>query len=201
VADTPIARSPIAPARPVEIVGGWEVSRRTSSATLRLADLSPLTKIGVKAEKPPFDIGYGRSSRLGDWLVIGSGPGEWTLLGPIGEAKEIATVGFATVTDLTHGRALVRLTGDRAPKLMEKVCSTDLSDHMCPNGAAFRSSVANVVTDVIRHDIEETRSYLLHCERSSGPFLFDVLLDAGVEFGIDVDGFPHRGPNFSWTDG
>lgn len=180
---------------------GWEVSRRKSSATLRLADLSPLTKIGVKAEKPPFDVGYGRSSRLGDWLVIGSGPGEWTLLGPTGDTKEIATTGFATVTDLTHGRALVRLTGDRAAELMEKVCSIDLSDPMCPNGAAFRASVANVVTDVIRYDIEGTRSYLLHCERSSGPFLFDALLDAGVEFGIDIDGFPDRGPYFSGADG
>jgi hypothetical protein len=30
---------------------------------------------------------------------------------------------------------------------------------------------------------------LLHCERSSGQFLFDALLDAGAEFGIDIQGF------------
>jgi hypothetical protein len=29
----------------------------------------------------------------------------------------------------------------------------------------------------------------LHCERSSGQFLFDALLDAGTEFEIDAEGF------------
>ena len=33
------------------------------------------------------------------------------------------------------------------------------------------------------------RSYLLHCERSVGQYLFDALLDAGAEFGVEVDGF------------
>ena len=33
------------------------------------------------------------------------------------------------------------------------------------------------------------RSYLLHCERSSGQYLADSLLDAGAEFGIGVDRF------------
>ena len=60
---------------------------------------------------------------------------------------------------------------------------------MCPDGAVFRASCANVVTDVIRDDVDGTRSYLLHCERSSGQFLFDALLDAGAEFAIDVEGF------------
>ena len=30
-------------------------------------------------------------------------------------------------------------------------------------------------------------SYLLHCEWSSGQYLFDVLFDAGDELGIEVD--------------
>jgi hypothetical protein len=46
-----------------------------------------------------------------------------------------------------------------------------------------------LVTDVIRDDLaDSTRSYLIHCERSSGQHLFDCILDAGIEFGIDVDG-------------
>ena len=72
---------------------------------------------------------------------------------------------------------------------MAKLCPIDLSDRMCPNGAAFRASVANVVTDVLRDDADGISSYVLHCERSSGQFLFDAVLDAGAEFGIDVEGF------------
>ncbi len=53
--------------------------------------------------------------------------------------------------------------------------------------------VRDVATDVIRDDVRSLdateRSYLLHCERSSGQYLFDAVLDAGREFGIQVDGF------------
>ncbi len=49
--------------------------------------------------------------------------------------------------------------------------------------------MAKVVTDVVRDDFDGTRSYLLHCERSSGQYLFDVLVDAGAEFGLEIAGF------------
>ena len=189
VTDSPVARSPIVQAGPVEMLRDWEVSRRRTSAPLTLADLTPMTKIGVKAQEPPFAVGYGKSVRIENWLVTGSGPGEWTLLGPVGKTMAVTTIGFATVIDLTHGRALVRLTGKKAASVMEKVCSIDLSTPMCPDGAVFRAAVANVVTDVVRDDIDGISSYLLHCERSSGQFLFDALLDAGAEFGIDIQGF------------
>ena len=55
--------------------------------------------------------------------------------------------------------------------------------------SAFRSSVAKIVTDVVRDDVDGAPSYLLHCERSSGQYLFDVLVDAGDEFGLEVAGF------------
>ena len=58
-----------------------------------------------------------------------------------------------------------------------------------PDGAALRTAVAAVATDVIRDDLDGTRSYLLHCERSVGQYLFDAVLRAGAEFGIEVDGF------------
>jgi glycine cleavage system aminomethyltransferase T len=53
--------------------------------------------------------------------------------------------------------------------------------------------VAAVATDVIRDDTGGERSYLLHCERSSGAYLFGALLTAGGEFGIEIDGFTPPG--------
>ena len=51
-------------------------------------------------------------------LVVGSGPGEWLLIGPAAAERDYRQRrsparcdGFATVVDLTHGRALLRLTG------------------------------------------------------------------------------------------
>jgi hypothetical protein len=50
-----------------------------------------------------------------------------------------------------------------------------------------------VATDVIRDDTGCIPSYLLHCERSSGAYLFGELLAAGHEFGIEIDGFTTDG--------
>jgi len=199
-----IARSPITVAPPVTQHRGWEVSGRRSTADLTLTDLTPLTKIAVRA---PYDgavrdaLGtpFGRAvvDAMGR-LVIGSGPGEWLVLAGVGDGTAVqgqlsqttASFGeFVSILDLTHGRALVALTGTRSVDLLTKVCGIDLADSAAPDGTAFRSSVARVVTDVVRHDSEGTLSYLLHCERSSGQYLFDALLDAGAEFGIEVGGF------------
>jgi heterotetrameric sarcosine oxidase gamma subunit len=199
---TPIARSPIAPAPPVEVVEGWEVSRLRSTAALTLSDRTPWAKVLVHApETGPYSrtaaVGFGHAARVeGGVLEIGSGVGEWLLLGPIGSAGDLMARAAArtdaeqvSVLDMTHGRALVRLTGGAAPAVLSKVCGVDLADHVTPILAAFRSLVANVATDVVRDDVAGVRSYLLHCERSSGQYLFDVLVDAGSEYGLEVDGF------------
>lgn len=178
----PLARGPIAPAPPVTVAHGFQVSARRSTAALRIADCTPLTKTLVR--DPALGVPFGRAARdERGVLVVGSRPGEWTLLAPPG-----TEVG-ADAVDLTSARALVRLTGPTAPALLAKVCAIDLDDAVTPDGAAFTSSVAKVVTDVVRDDRDGERSYLLSCERSYGQYLFDMLLDAGAEFGIDVDGY------------
>ena len=50
MADEPIARSPIAPAPPVAVVAGWEVSQRRSTSALTLSDRTPLAKVLVHAD-------------------------------------------------------------------------------------------------------------------------------------------------------
>lgn len=55
------------------------------------------------------------------------------------------------------------------------------SDAVTADGAAFRTSVAKVATDVVRDDagVRGGPCYLPHCERSAGQYLLGVLLDAG----------------------
>jgi len=150
-----------------------------------------------------------------EWLLLAA-PG--TEAAVAARVRAVAGSGAAGEQDLelvsvvelfTHGRALMRLTGADAPHLLAKVCSVDFADRVTPDGTAFRSSVAKVATDVVRDDrpgapqatppgapqasSSGTRSYLLHCERSSGQYLFDAILDAGREFGIEPDGFTGTG--------
>jgi sarcosine oxidase, subunit alpha len=208
MADIPVARSPIQPVPPTEVRDGWLVSAVRSPGALRLADRTPLVKLLVRAspqgrvaaslDAPP---GRARHDRHGV-LVVRSGPDEWLLVAAP-DARDVVTSridttddGPVSVIDVTHGRALMRLSGTVGHRLLAKVCAIDLSDAVTPDGAVFRSSVAKVATDVVRNDLpspggaERTvPSYLLHCERSSGQYLFDALLDAGRELGVQVDGF------------
>jgi len=207
-----VARSPIAPATPLRVEAGWEVSGCRSDAPLSIADHTPLAKVHLRAPwngtmAKALGVPFGRAGReagpdgpAGAWLVVGSGPGEWYVLAPPGAAATVAdwlgkmaadsaSGEFVSVVDLTHGRALVRITGRDAADLLARLCGADLHDEMAPDGAALRSAVAGVATDIIRDDRDGVPSYLLHCERSSGQYLFGALVSAGESFGIGVDGF------------
>ena len=85
------------------------------------------------------------------------------------------------------------MRGGQAAHLLASLCGVDLHDDMTPDGTAFRSSVAGLATDVIRDDRGGVRSYLLHCERSSGQYFFGALVSAGDAFGIGIDGFSAPG--------
>jgi heterotetrameric sarcosine oxidase gamma subunit len=200
-----VARSPIAPVPPVLVQAGWEVSGCRSDAPLTITDCTPLAKVQLKAPwnggaAKALGVPFGRAAREQGWLVVGSGPGEWLVLAPPGTAAQVAgwltTLAadaapeeFASVTDLTHGRALMRITGPDAAGLLARLCGADLHDEMAPDGAALRAPVAGVATDIVRDDRAGVPSYLLHCERSSGQYLFGALAGAGEPLGIGVDGF------------
>ena len=202
------ARSPIRPAEPVTVVAGWQVSGNRATSPLTITDLAPLAKAVVRARwdgaaAGALGVPHGRAARNGTGaLVTGSGPGEWLVLAPPGTTPEVAAAlpeaaadaELVTALDLTHGLAVMRITGERSADLLAKVCAVDFSDRVTPDGSALRSSVARLPAGVVRddHDGESApagRSYLLHCDRSYGEYLFGALVDAGREFGIEVDGF------------
>jgi heterotetrameric sarcosine oxidase gamma subunit len=131
-------------------------------------------------------VSFGTSEQRGDVLVVGSRPDEWTLLGP---ADAVAAVvggidlsGFASTTDITHSRLMIRLTGDDAARAMEKACGIDLSDVMTPDGAAVGASVAKVTCDIVRDDVNGVRSYRFLADRSFGQYFWDALRDCAAEF-------------------
>ena len=167
--------------------------------SLMLSDASATTKWlvrgesdGAAADRLAVPFGSSRLTERGV-LVLGSRPGEWIVLGTAGTVAEdvsgldgLDSSDFVSALDWTHGRALFRVTGADAPRMLEKVCSLDWSDAMTPDGAVASASVAKVTCDVARNDVDGTPSYLILCDRSFGQYLFDALIDAGDEFGLSV---------------
>ena len=208
---SPTARSAfLGAASLTRVAEGWEVPTGDASGDVALADLSGLAKVLVKgASSGPaaaelialMGTRFGRTAWDGDRLVTGAAPGEWLVLGPRGTAggtvdhyrTELSRVtdDLVTVMDLTHGRALLRVHGAGTQSLLRRLTALDLDDRFVPDGSALRTSVAGLVTDVVRDDVAGSPSYLLHCERSSGRYLLDTLLAAGDDLGAQLeDGHP-----------
>jgi heterotetrameric sarcosine oxidase gamma subunit len=156
------------------IASGTLPTLATKDRTLVLVDESSAPKWRVFDGLPEVRPGTARSLPAGlTWSVT---PGEWTILGQ--------RPNTGTVVDLTHVRAMFRLTGDRAVDLLAKLCALDFSDGMFPHTAAARTLLAGVATEIVRHDQNGTRSYLLLPSRSFGRYVHGVIADAGSEFGL-----------------
>jgi heterotetrameric sarcosine oxidase gamma subunit len=139
-------------------------------------------------------------------LVAAIAPEQWLCLSDPGvgfSIRDVAADGdsvrpLATVTSVTHANALMRLIGIDSAKVLGKLCSVNFDDVTIPNYSTLRTSIARIVVSLIRDDLaaavgthhdEPVRSYLIMCDRSAGQYVFNVLFEAGQEFGIDVQGF------------
>jgi heterotetrameric sarcosine oxidase gamma subunit len=79
---------------------------------------------------------------------------------------------------------MFRLTGADAAHLINRLCALDLSADIFPSGAAARSLVAGVATEIVRDDLDGAPSYLLLPSSSFKTYLLEVVRDAGAELGL-----------------
>lgn len=136
----------------------------------RMSDESRLGKWRVWEN--PHGVTLGTAHRDSGSLVFAVSPGEWIVIGDRPDLDE--------VVDMTHVRAALRLTGAGARSLLEHVCALDLSDSMTPDGAAARTLVAGVATEIIRDDVAGEPSYLLLMSRSFARSVWDRLEAAAL---------------------
>ncbi len=135
---------------------------------VRIEDESSIGKWRIWDELWPVPVG---KAELRDGrLVLAVAPGEWIVVGE-------RPPGVDTV-DLTHVRAGIRVTGTAARVLLERVCALDLADDMTPDGAAARTLVAGVATEVARDDRAGAPSYLLLMSRSFAGSVHERLVAA-----------------------
>ena len=164
--------------------------------SVTVADAASTTKVQVRAgadtaAAAALGVSYGSSQQRPEGaLVCGTRPDEWTIYGDAGQAAAISatipTEGFVTVIDITHGRAMLRISGSNATSALSKICNLDLGNELTPNGAVFSASVGGVGCDLVRDDQNGETSFLIGCERSFGRFLFIAVADACTEFGVQI---------------
>ena len=165
---------------------------------LALADETPNGKLvleGNQAEsvlKAAFDLraleiseGYDRIYRLrNDLFFISTPPGREAAARKKLTVASAASEELVTVTDITHGRAEIRVLGSDSRELLSKVCGLDFHPSAFPNGTAKQSSLAKTAQLIIRRDIGELPAFSIIGVGSLGAYVWDTMMEAGGEFGL-----------------
>lgn len=162
-----------------------------------LLDASAYGKIMVEGQQAAALIGAAWGAPA---LAIGAGvevgPGQVYCLRPDlffvhtapGVEKEVAReletrasegFGLITVTDVTQGRAELRLVGPASADLLSQLCGLDFRPSVFPHLTAKFTSVAKTRQLVIRHDQDGMLSYAIIGARSLGDYLAHAFRDAG----------------------
>lgn len=92
---------------------------------------------------------------------------------------------LVTVSDVTDGRAQLRLIGPRSAELLSRLCSLDFDPSRFPNRTAKQSSIAKTTQLIIRDDLPgDLLGWRLIGARSLAAYLWTILLEAGHDLSI-----------------
>lgn len=87
-----------------------------------------------------------------------------------------------TVLDMSHGRALMTLSGPHAAGVLIKLCGLDFDERAFPDLHAAQTSVAKVRSLIVRADEGGSPRYILAVDRSHGAYMWGAITDAMQEF-------------------
>lgn len=159
--------------------GDWQ---GTSSATLRLA---PRFGLGV-FEIAAFGSGQLAARRVADSLgialpgpnavtetggiaALSTGPNRWLVVAPealIESLPERVDRELAAITDLSHGRAVISISGPAAAETLMKGTGIDIDPALFPEGSTAATALAHMPVLIWRragsYDVIVPRSYAQH---------------------------------------
>jgi methylglutamate dehydrogenase subunit D len=161
-----------APLRALAQVQAWPT---TAQAVTDALSTLPLGEI------PPI----GKASERGGLLVAHVAPRRFMIAGPDADLParltDLIPASAGSVTNLTHGRAILSLEGDAAREVLQKCVALDLADAAFPVGRAAATMIHHVDVLIVRRGSKRFGLWVL---RSFAEALAEWLLDAGLEEGI-----------------
>lgn len=115
-----------------------------------------------------------------EWLIVTPPDGESTIAFALKDALGDA---FSSVTDVTGGQTVVRISGPRARDVMAKGCTLDLHPRVFGPGRCAQTLVAKAMVTVVQ--VDESPAFDLIVRRSFADYLAHWIRDAAAEFGLE----------------
>ena len=119
-----------------------------------------------------------------DTRVLWSGPKNWLLISKkkdlLKKTKEILNEKDFAITDLSHSRAILSLTGANVKEVLKKGCPYNINELKKNNSVNSVFNGITVIIDILEENPEQVRIY---CLRSFGESLYHSITDACLEFG------------------
>ena len=133
-----------------------------------------------------FDAGECWIYRLRADMVFVSTPpgGEGKTAARLQAAADAGASGLTTITDITDGRAEIRIVGPASSQLLSKVCGLDFDDEVFSDGEAAQTSLAKTRQLILRRDVGSLSAYSIIGRRSLGAYVWGILEEAGSEWEI-----------------
>ncbi len=133
--------------------------------------------------------------RAGQSILIWSGPDQFLVLSARSKtASAFATLqkslaGFASLSDQSDGRALIRISGPNARTMLAKLVSLDLHDQSFPPVSAAATSIDHTGVNLWRGDDADDgyAAFFMLVFSTFAESLWGTMLDAGAEYGIDIN--------------
>ena len=159
------------------------MARRGKSAELAKAAKA---RFGVVAPETPKAVG------TADAALIWSGPDQFFVLSKGGkhstEALAQAFASSASLSDQSHARVLISISGDKARAMLAKLSSIELHPDAFPVGAAATTSMDHTSVTLWR-DSDRTDGlavFNLLVFATFAESLWHTMLDSGAEYGVAI---------------
>ncbi|MEQ8708437.1 MAG: sarcosine oxidase subunit gamma family protein [Rhodospirillales bacterium] len=137
---------------------------------------------------PPIDPNM--ANRETGLAAIWTGPCRWLFVadhdGPSGlnnQLSDLLADNPAAVTDLSHARAVLNISGTHVRDVLAKGCGLDFHPARFTTDHCAQTSIAHTAVLI---ECRGTDQFDLYISRSYAVFLSDWLINAGREYGVDV---------------
>lgn len=126
-------------------------------------------------------------SAIGRRTALWVGPGRWFVVeaarGTLAAELEKAASDNLAITDLSHSRTVLRLSGPRVRDVIAQGCAVDLHPRAAKAGDCFVTAVAR--HSAVLHVVDEA-TMDLYVYRSFGQDLLEWLLEAAAPDGYEI---------------